>query len=123
MHSKAELERNVGKRVSVVGLYGVEESGEHVRNGDVDVMLDIPQEFFGWGRLGVPDGAQVRASGVVQRGAMSLGVFIDERTMSYRHDAAHRPLVPGFVLRDAKVKQLEQPPPPAAAASDGETAK
>jgi hypothetical protein len=110
VHSRDELSRNIGKRVTVEGTYGVDEAGEHVRSGDLDVMLDVPPEVFGWGRGSSPDGAQVRASGRVERGAMVMGVFNDESTLSLRRGSIERPVAPGFVLRDAKVERLEVPP-------------
>jgi hypothetical protein len=112
VHSRAELVHNLGKRVTVEGTYGVDEAGEHVRSGDLDVMLDAPPELLGWGRDSPPAGAQVRASGRVERGAMAMGVFIDEPTLSLRRGSADHPLVPGFVLRDAKLERLEPQPPP-----------
>jgi hypothetical protein len=114
IHSRAELAKSLGKRVTVEGTYGVDETGEHVRSGDLDVMLDVPPELLGWGRDSPPAGAQVRASGRVERGAMAMGVFIDEPTLNLRRGSAEHPLVPGFVLRDAKLERLE--PPPRAAA-------
>ena len=109
VHSKDELVKNLGNKVALEGTYEVRETGEHVHANDFDVMLDIPGEFFNWGKAGAPEGSRVRASGVVARGAMSLGVYIDEQTLSLRRGSAERPLVSGFVLRDAKVQRLDVP--------------
>lgn len=109
VHTRAELVQNLGKKIAVEGTYQVTEAGEHVRAGDVDVALDSPQDILGFGRPPLTNGSQVRASGTVERGAMALGVFIDEQTLALSRGRAENPIVPGFVLRDAKVQELKIP--------------
>jgi hypothetical protein len=106
VHTRAELAGSLGQKVAVEGVYQIGESGEQVRLGDVDVALDMPQDYFGFGRPPLSTGSYVRARGVVQRGTMSLGVFIDEETLA---GGRNRSIVPGFVLRDAKVDKLKNP--------------
>jgi hypothetical protein len=109
VHTRAELARSLGRKVAVEGVYEVGETGERVRSGDIDVALDMPQDILGFGRPPLSNGSFVRASGVVERGAMSLGVFIDADTLAAGRDQS---ISPGFVLRDAKVDKLKSPPAP-----------
>ena len=106
VHTREELTRSLGQKVAIEGVYQIGETGERVRQDDVDVALDMPQDFFGMGRPPLNTGSYVRARGVVQRGAMSLGVFIDEETLAAN---GNRSIIPGFVLRDAKVDKLKSP--------------
>jgi len=110
VHTRAELARSLGQKVAVEGVYEIGETGERVRSGDIDVALDMPQDILGFGRPPLSTGSFVRARGVVERGAMSLGVFIDEETLAGNRN---RSIVPGFVLRDAKVDKLKNPVAPA----------
>ena len=107
VHTREELVRNLGQKVSVEGVYQVGETGEHVKAGEIDVALDLPQDILAFGRPPLTTGTMVRASGRVERGAMSLGVFLDEQTLAGSRGRAEHPIVPGFVLRDASVKELK----------------
>jgi hypothetical protein len=102
-----ELSRNIGKKVAVEGTYEIERTGEHVRSGELDVMLDVPPDAFSWGHPAPPEGALVRATGVVKRGSMAMGMFIDEETLELSRRNVGDKLVSGFVLRSAKLEQVE----------------
>ena len=111
VRTRAELARSLGQKVAVEGVYEIGETGERVRSGDIDVALDMPQDILGFGRPPLSTGSFVRVRGVVERGAMSLGVFIDEQTLAGNRN---RSIVPGFVIRDAKVDKLKNPSAPPA---------
>ena len=103
-----ELTRNIGKKVAVEGTYEIERTGEHVRSGDLDVMLDVPPDAFAWGHPAPPEGAKVRATGIVKRGSMAMGMYIDEQTLLLSRRNVQDKLQSGFVLRDAKLESLEK---------------
>ena len=109
VHTREELVKNIGNKVSVEGIYQVGELGEAVKAADLEVALDLPQDILGFGRPPLTTGTTVRASGIVERGAMSFGVFIDEATLSVSRGRAEHPLLPGFVLREARVSELKTP--------------
>ncbi len=108
--TKDELSRNVGNTVSVEGRYGVGRTGETIDAGAFTVELDRN------GGLTPPVGAMVRASGVVARGAMSLGVFIDElslKSMRMQHEVDGRNVPSsGYVLRKASLEIVDMAPEP-----------
>src|SRR5213082_2613079 len=70
-----ELSRSVGSEVSLEGRYDVGRAGETLDTGAFTVQLDRS------GGGTPPVGATIRATGTVARGAMSLGVFIDELSL------------------------------------------
>jgi hypothetical protein len=104
--TRAELVQNLGHKVVVDGIYEVGGNGEHVRRNDADVALDIAPDILGFGRAPLNPGDHVKAVGTLERGAMSLGVFIDEQMLAASRGRGEPPLAPGFVLRDAKVEQI-----------------
>ena len=106
VHTREELASHVGQKVSVEGTYEIGDNGEYVRGQDVEVGLDINPDMLGFGRSPLTNGLPVRASGKVERGAMSLGIFIDAQTLAASRGRAEHPLLPGFVLRDAKVERI-----------------
>ena len=106
VHTREEIVQHLGQKVSVEGVYEVGKGGEAVRSKDIEVSLDIVPDFLGFGRPPLTNGLPVRASGTVERGAMSLGIFIDAETIAANRGRSEQPLVPGFVLRDAKVEML-----------------
>jgi hypothetical protein len=107
--TRAELVRNLGHKVVMDGTYEVNGNGEHVRRNDADVALDISPDILGFGRSPLNPGDHVKAYGTLERGAMSLGVFIDEQMLSASRGSGEPPIAPGFVLRDAKVEQVKAP--------------
>ena len=113
MRTRQDLVRNLGNKVAVEGVYEMGQNGEHLRRGDIDVQLDVPPDLLGFGQVGPSEGSPIRAVGVVARGAMSLGVFIDEQTLSRQRGNSANPLAPGFVLRQAQVEILHPAVPKA----------
>ena len=106
VRTRDDLVSHVGQKVSVEGTYQIGENGEYVRSPDIEVGLDVNPDLLGFGRSPLTEGMRVHASGLVERGAMSLGIFIDAQTLAASRGNAQHPLVPGFVLRDAKVQRL-----------------
>ena len=106
IRTRDELAGHLGQKVSVEGIYEIGEKGEYVRSGGIEVGLDVNPDLLGFGRSPLTEGMMVHASGLVERGAMSLGIFIDAQTLAASRSNAEHPLVPGFVLRDAKVHRL-----------------
>lgn len=109
VHTRQELIQHLGQKVAVEGLYEIGTNGEIVRSNDIEVSLDVNPDVLGFGRPPLTNGLPVRASGTVARGAMSLGIFIDADIISASRGRADHPLVPGFVLRDAKVAMTAHP--------------
>jgi hypothetical protein len=105
-----ELSRNVGNEVSLEGRYDVGRAGETLDTGAFTVQLDRS------GGATPPVGAVIRATGTVARGAMSLGVFIDElslRSMRSQKEVEARNVPPtGFVLRKASLEIIDVAPDP-----------
>jgi len=108
VRTEDDLSRNVGNKVTLDGRYEVGRSGETLDAGAFTVELDRS------GGVTPPVGAPIRATGVVARGAMSLGVFIDEfslRSMRAQKDVESRNVpASGYVLRKASVEIVEGGP-------------
>ncbi len=109
VHTRQELVQHLGQKVAVEGVYEIGSNGEYVRSDDIEVGLDVNPDVLGFGRPPLTNGLPVRASGTVERGAMSLGIFIDADTLAASRGRADHPLVPGFVLRDAKIAMTPHP--------------
>ncbi len=109
-----DLSRNIGNKVSLDGRYEVGAAGETLDTGAFTVALDRPDTIGGGGIP--PNGSTIRATGVVARGAMALGVFIDDlslRAMHAQKQSDTRNIPPtGFVLRSASLVPLAFPEPP-----------
>ena len=75
VHTRQELVQHLGQKVAVEGVYEIGNNGEYVRSDDIEVGLDVNPDVFGFGRPPMTNGLPVRASGTVERGAMSMGIF------------------------------------------------
>jgi hypothetical protein len=85
-------------------------TGETVDTGSFTVALDRD------GGGNPPVGATVRATGEVAKGAMNMGVFIDDialRAMLNQKEVDERNVPPsGYVLRKASLELLDAAPGP-----------
>ena len=110
VHSQEELQHNMGKAVTIEGIYEVSDRGETVRmDHGPTIMLDVMQDYLGFGRAPISVGSLVRASGKVDRGAMLNGYFMEEGMLLYRKGSPEHPVVAEFVLHDAKVEIIAAP--------------
>lgn len=108
VRTEDELVRTVGQKVTVSGRYELGRAGETLDAGTFRLALD--REGGGL----PPVGSEVRATGVVQRGAMSLGVFINEVSLRAMRNQPNASNVPEtvYVLRHAKLDLIDAAPPP-----------
>ena len=110
VHSADELQQNLGKKISFDGIYDVDINGEYVRmDHGPNIMLDELPDILGFGKSPTSNGSTVHAHGILGRGAMVNGMFMEEGLIPYRSGSPENPVVPGFVLHDAKLDIIALP--------------